>query len=116
MMNSKKVILTPGYPPLPSLGQALRGYDGYHICLILNALLSFMQRQITVLIYKTKTIQYILLILSESFLFMTDKAGVVFFVTLLRVTFGAVIHLHAIPGIEFIACDILAPDIDAVSS
>ena len=47
---------------------------------------------------------------------MTDKAGVVFFVTLLRVTFGAVIHLHAIPGIEFIACDILAPDIDAVSS
>jgi hypothetical protein len=46
---------------------------------------------------------------------MTDKTDVVFFVAFFCVTFSAVVHLHAIPGVYFIARDILAPNIDAVA-
>ena len=46
-------------------------------------------------------------------LFVADKTGVVFFMTLLGMAFGTVIHLHAVPGIEFQTGDIFSPDVSA---
>ena len=40
-LSSSRVFLFSGFPPLPSLGQALRGNDGYCIYLKLIVLLSF---------------------------------------------------------------------------
>ena len=46
---------------------------------------------------------------------MTDKTRVVFFVAVFCMTFGAVVHLHTIPGIYFIARNILTPNMDTVA-
>jgi len=46
---------------------------------------------------------------------MADKTGVILFVTLLCMTFGTVIHLHAVPWVRFPSRYIFSPYIDAVS-
>jgi hypothetical protein len=46
---------------------------------------------------------------------MTDKAGVILFVTLLGMTFCTVIHLHAVPCVFLPARDIFSPYADGVA-
>lgn len=46
---------------------------------------------------------------------MTDKTGVVLRWRIFRVALRAVVHLHAIPGIDLISGDISSPDIDAIA-
>ena len=46
---------------------------------------------------------------------MANKAGVIFLFALLAVTFGAIVHLHAVPVMALPTGDISSPDIDAVT-
>ena len=45
---------------------------------------------------------------------MTDKTGVVMFLSLFFMAIGTIIHLHSIPGISLETGDIPAPDINTI--